>query len=142
MTLYFNFHLKFSNWIYGCKYWKQNSFLYNLLGCRMLWTNLHKVYYPDFRLNLAIWLVDIVLISQFELSPLHRWLNTGETWSQRWNMETKPWQIPYPMENWNMRYMVVWIQNHDKFMVLIWKPLDIRLGCKIRINSLYSVQLS
>jgi hypothetical protein len=28
-------------------------------------------------------------------------------------METKPWQIPYPMENWKMRYMVVWIQNHD-----------------------------
>jgi hypothetical protein len=30
-------------------------------------------------------------------------------------METKPGQIPYPMENWKMRYMVVWIQNHDKF---------------------------
>jgi hypothetical protein len=33
-------------------------------------------------------------------------------------METKPWQIPYPMENWKMRYIVVWIQNHDKFIVL------------------------
>ena len=32
--------------------------------------------------------------------------------------------------------MVVWIQNHDKFIVLIRKTLDMRLGCKIRINSL------
>ena len=54
-------------------------------------------------------------------------------------METKPWQTPYPMENWKMRYMVVWIQNHDKFIVLIWKTLDMRLGYKIRINSLHSV---
>jgi hypothetical protein len=38
-----------------------------------------------------------------------------------------------------MRYMVVWIQNHDKFLVLIWKTLDMRLGYKIRINSLHSV---
>ena len=38
-----------------------------------------------------------------------------------------------------MRYMVVWIQNHDKFIVLIWKTLDMRFGCKIRINSLHSV---
>ena len=37
-----------------------------------------------------------------------------------------------------MRYMVVWIQNHDKFIVLIWKTLDMRVGCKIRINSLHS----
>ena len=51
-------------------------------------------------------------------------------------METKQWQIPYPMENWKMRYIVVWIQNHDKFIVLIWKTLDMRFGCKIRINSL------
>jgi hypothetical protein len=57
-------------------------------------------------------------------------------------METKPWQIPYPMENWKMRYMVVWIQNHDKFIVLIWKTLDMRFGCKIRINLIHSVQLS
>ena len=63
-------------------------------------------------------------------------------WSQRWNMETKPWQIPYPIKNWKVRYMVVWIQNHDKFIVLIWKTLDMRFGCKIRINSLHSVQLS
>ena len=54
-------------------------------------------------------------------------------------METNPWQIPYPMENWKMRYMVVWIQNHDKFIVLIWKTLDMRFGCKIRINSLHSI---
>ena len=63
-------------------------------------------------------------------------------WSHRWNMETKPWQIPYPVENWKIRYMVVWIQNHDKFIVLIWKTLDMRFGCKIRINSLHSAQLS
>jgi hypothetical protein len=54
----------------------------------------------------------------------------------------KPWQIPYPMENWKMRFMVVCIQNHDKFIVLIWKTLGMRFGCKIRINSLHSVQLS
>ena len=36
----------------------------------------------------------------------------------------------------------VWIQNHDKFIVLIWKTLDKRFGCKIRINSLHNVQLS
>jgi hypothetical protein len=41
-----------------------------------------------------------------------------------------------------MRYMVVWIQNHDKLIVLIWKTLDMRFGCKIRINLLHSVQLS
>jgi hypothetical protein len=57
-------------------------------------------------------------------------------------METKPWQIPYPMENWKMRYMVVWIQNHDKFIVLIWKTFDMKFGCKIRINSFHSVELS
>jgi translation initiation factor IF-1 len=38
-----------------------------------------------------------------------------------------------------LRYMVVWIQNHDKFIVLIWKTIDMRFGCKIRINSLHSV---
>ena len=54
-------------------------------------------------------------------------------------METNPWQIPYPMENWKMRYMVVWIQNQDKFIVQIWKTLDMRFGCKIRINSLHSI---
>ena len=36
----------------------------------------------------------------------------------------------------------LWIQNHDKFIVLIWKTLDMRFGCKIRINLLHSVQLS
>jgi hypothetical protein len=41
-----------------------------------------------------------------------------------------------------IRYMVVWIQNHDKFVVLIWKTLDMRFGCKITINSLHSVQYS
>jgi hypothetical protein len=41
-----------------------------------------------------------------------------------------------------MRYMVVWIQNHDKFIVLIWKTLDMSFGCKNRINSLQIVQLS
>jgi hypothetical protein len=52
-----------------------------------------------------------ILLCQFELSPLHCWLNMkkngvrGEIWRQ------KPWQIPYPMENWKMRYMVVWIQR-------------------------------
>jgi hypothetical protein len=58
---------------------------------------------------------------------------------KRWNMETKPRQIPYPMENWKMRYMVVWIQNHDKLIVLIWKTLDMRFGGKIRINLLHCV---
>jgi hypothetical protein len=56
-------------------------------------------------------------------------------------METKPWQIPYPMENWKMRYMVVWIQNHDKFIVLIWKTLDMRYNCpnteKYRVNKIH-----
>ena len=41
-----------------------------------------------------------------------------------------------------MRYMVVWIQNHDKFIVLIWKTFDMKFGCKIRINSFHSVELS
>ena len=45
----------------------------------------------------------------------------------------------------------IWRQNHDKFDIpwktekfinLIWKTLDMRFGCKIRINSLHSVQLS
>ena len=51
-------------------------------------------------------------------------------------MVTKPWQIPYLMENGKM---VVSIQNHDKFIVLIWKTLDMRFGSKIRINLLHSV---
>ena len=127
-----------------------------------------------------------ILLSQIELSLLHRWLNIFrirtivhfvtnlswfcnqtsylmthftmkksnniipfglihvhiKVWSHRWNMETKQWQIPYPTVNWKIRYMVVWIQNHDKFIVLIWKTLDMRFGGKIRINSLHSVQLS
>ena len=38
-----------------------------------------------------------------------------------------------------MRCMAVWIQNHDKFIVLIWKTLDMRFGSKIMINLLHSV---
>ena len=100
-----------------------------LINFSAIFDSVNSNYLPytvDLILNLMIWIQKqdkfIVII----------W----KKWSQRWNMETKLWQIPYPMENWKMRYMVVWIQNHDKFIVLIWKTLDKRFGCKIKINSL------
>ena len=55
-------------------------------------------------------------------------------WSQRWNI----FHIPWKTERWD-----TWLYGFKyKFIVLIWKTLDMRFGCKIRINSLHSVQLS
>ena len=59
----------------------------------------------------------------------------GEIWRQNHDK----FHIPWKTERFTW---FVWIQNHDKFIVLIWKTLDMRFGCKIRINSLHSVQLS
>jgi hypothetical protein len=48
--------------------------------------------------------------------------------SQRWNMETKPWQIPYPMENWKS-YTVYNCPNTEKYRV---NKIHIGLGCLAR----------
>ena len=98
-------------------FWNQASYLMT----HFMMKNSYQIMFP-------------VNIIPFGLIHVHIKKNgvRGEIWRHNHDKFHIPW----------IRYMVVWIQNHDKFVVLIWKTLDMGFGCKIRINSLHSVQYS
>ena len=66
-----------------------------------------KFHYPDFRLNLAIWLVDIVLIN---FSAIFFKVNSN--------------YLPYTVDL--ILNLMIWIQKQDKFIVIIWEKNGVR----------------